>query len=131
MEEIHNGPLGEGFTVLGLMQVCLRRAVAPKCRSTGFGVMCNKEPVFRLATLSRCLCTYAEEQGMVMVTASSFVPGEAMPPCPDVLQEGGTVSLVHPKGSLDHTLCSRASALFLHRSTVMPSGLHAEHHMDL
>lgn len=52
------GPLGKGLAVLGLIQVCPRRAVAQKCRGVEFGIKHNKEPVSKLATL----CTYAEEQ---------------------------------------------------------------------
>ena len=33
-----------------------------------------QQPVSRLATLSRCLCSYAEGQGREMVLAGSFVP---------------------------------------------------------
>ena len=49
-------PLGEGLTVLGMVQVCPRRAVAPMSRNLEFGVKHSKKPVFRLADLSKCLC---------------------------------------------------------------------------
>ena len=67
------GPPAEGFTMLGLMKICPRRAVTPKHRGMEFGVKSSKEPVSRLATLSRCLCTYAERHGSAMVPTNSFV----------------------------------------------------------
>ena len=49
----------------------------PECKGVGFAGKHAKEPVFGLAALSRCLCAYAEEYVRQMMTAGSFVPGEA------------------------------------------------------
>ena len=68
-------PLGGSLTALGLMQVCFRRAVTPKCRCVKFGVKFSKELMSTYATFG----TYAEEQGSIMVPTSSFVPRESMP----------------------------------------------------
>lgn len=40
------------------------------------------------AALIRFLCSYASEQGSTLAPASSLVPGEAMSPVPNALQEG-------------------------------------------
>ena len=72
---------------LRLMPVCPRRGVAPKCRGMEFGGKLSKEPVFRLATLSRCLCTHVEWGGDGNGTGS-FVPRETMPPLPDASKKG-------------------------------------------
>ena len=81
------------LTAFVLMQGCPGRAVPSKCRGVEFGVKHSKEQVSRLAALSRCSHTYAEGQGRAMAPTSSFVPREAMPPVPDVVQEDGIVSL--------------------------------------
>ena len=112
--------VGEGFTALALMQVCSRRAVAPKHRSIESGVKCSKEPVSRLVALSGCLCAYAEEQRREMAPASYSVPREEMPPLPYVLQEGGNVS----QGTLRPHHLPGLSAHLLHRSTVVPIRFH-------
>lgn len=52
--------------MLGLMHFCYRRAVAPKYRHMEFRVKKSQEPGSRLATLSRCVCTYAEGWDCVM-----------------------------------------------------------------
>lgn len=57
MAQIHDGALGVGLAMLGLVQVCPRRAAAHK--SLEFGIKCSKNPVFRLAAHSRCPYIYA------------------------------------------------------------------------
>lgn len=52
----HNGCPGEGLTLLGLVPVCLRRAVTPTCRSMEFRGKHSRKPESRLAILSSCLC---------------------------------------------------------------------------
>lgn len=64
----------------------------PEHEGMGLGAKHAKQPISRLGTFSRYVCTYAEGQGREMVLAGSFVPLEAMPPLTDVLQEEGTVS---------------------------------------
>ena len=63
-------------------------------QSTGikFGAKPTKETLSRLGTLSRHLCTHAVGQGREMVPSSYFIPGKAMPPLSDALQNGGTIS---------------------------------------
>lgn len=85
MVGICTSPLGEGLATLGLMQVCPRRTVASKHRGVEFGGKHSKKLVFRLASLSRCLCTYAERRGREMVPAGSFVPGVALACLPHML----------------------------------------------
>lgn len=83
---------GVGLTALELMHVCPRRAFAPKCRYLERGVKPSKEPVSRLATVSRCLRAYAWRGVVVMAPTTCFVLGEALPRLPDALEGGGTVS---------------------------------------
>ena len=127
---ICTGPLEVSFTMLGQMQFCPGRTVAPKHRGMAFGVKHSKKPVFRLAALSRCLCAYAKGRGSVMVTAGSFVPEEAMPLLPNALKEGGTVSPIACQGVPKCTTCSQAICC-LHSSTAVPSELHTSHTPDL
>ena len=72
MAQTCTGPLEKGLT--GLVLVCLRKAVALKCRSLEFRVKHSKKLVPRLATLSRCLCPYANKWGSAMAPAGYFVP---------------------------------------------------------
>lgn len=88
----HTGPLCRVSLNWDLKQVCSRRAVTPKHNGVDFGVKHGKKPVSKLTTFCRCLCTVVEEQQILMAPAGSFVPRKAMPPLPDALQEGGTVS---------------------------------------
>lgn len=66
--------------------------VMPKHSDTGFGAKQAKQPVSGLATLSRCFCAYAKEQGRELVPTGSFVPIEVMLPLRDEFQKVGIVS---------------------------------------
>lgn len=92
----------------------------PKWRSVGFAAKQVKQPVSGLATLSTCLCAYAEV-GSEMVSAGSFVLGEAMPPLTDALQEERTV---FPPCILDEPQITQYApgllACLLSRSRVVP-----------
>ena len=77
--------LGEDLTTLGLLKFVPEGQFHQSTRGMEFEVNHSKKPVCRLATLSRCLYTYAEGQGREMAPAGSFVPVEAMPPLSDVL----------------------------------------------
>ena len=104
----HAGPLGEGLTVLGLMQVCPRRAVTPKFRGMRFGAKQSKGPVSKLATISRCLCTYAEGQGRIMAPASSFVQDRQCQFSQIHSKNWEPSFPVHPRGSSDQAICPKA-----------------------
>ena len=104
MVQAHVGPLGEDLSALGLTQICLRKAVAPKPSTVEFGVKCSKEPVCRLLTLSRGLCIYTEWQGRVM-----YLPGLLFlekNTTSQMLPNKEDLSLpVHPKKPSDGTIC--------------------------
>lgn len=92
MAQTHAVTLGEIVTLLGFMQVCPRRAVTPMRRGMGFGVNHYKEPLCRLAALSRCLCTSNEGPGRECHLQALLSLREAMPPLSILLQEGGNFS---------------------------------------
>lgn len=100
-------------------------------KTQGHGVKHSKEPASRLATLSRCLSSYAEGQAGEMAHASSFLPGEAMPPLSDTLQEGVLSLPVCPGDAQDCTVCPQAICLHSQKSTAVPSGLHTGYATDL
>lgn len=52
----HAGSLGEGLTVLWLVLVCLRRAIAGTCRGMEFMEKHSKRAASRLAALSKYFC---------------------------------------------------------------------------
>ena len=108
----------------------------PECRNMWFGAKQAKQPVSRLAALSRCLCTYAEWQGREMVPDRSFVPREVtlrMPPLTDVWrcftshQEKWTVSPHVPQEifRLRHMpqsfLCSFSPGIGQHPQASLPA----------
>lgn len=43
MVKTHDGPLKEGFAMLGLIKIGLRKKVTPKCRDVDFGVKHSKK----------------------------------------------------------------------------------------
>ena len=114
----------------GLMQVCSRMWVMPKYKGMEFGVKCSKELVSRVAALSRCLCTCSVGQRKEMVPTGFLVPGEAMPPLPDISEKGRPslpVCLL-PRGILRS---APRYLSFLHRSTALPTRLHVGHAVEL
>lgn len=107
MPGTHAGSLRGGLTMLGVLQICPRRTVAPQHRGMEFGVKCSKKLVSRLAALSRCLCAYADGQGRVVKNPTrAFVPRDEMSPLPDVLQDWGKSHSLFSKQSSDHTIFS-------------------------
>lgn len=93
-----------------------------------FGAKCAKEPVSSLATLSKCLCAYAEVWGKEMAPEGSFVPRETLSLLSDTRQEGGMCISGYPQIV---TSVPRLLACFLYRNTVAPSRLYTSHAMDL
>ena len=84
-------------------------------------VKCSKKLAPRLAALSRCLCSYASEQGSMLAPTSSFVPrGRAMTLLMHS-QEGELFLSIALRGSPDHTAHSRATALLPHQTTAKPA----------
>lgn len=77
-----------------------------------FGVYGKAQPKApRLVALSRCLCSYPNEQGSSLTPTSSFLPGEAMSPLPNALQEGELFLTEQPMGSSDHAAHFQALVL--------------------
>ena len=115
--------------MLGMASVCLVSAVAPTHRNLKFRVKCSRKPASKLAALSRCLCPYAKELGSTMQPTGSLVPGEAVPPLADTLQEGGTFSFSASQGIL--RLCHLLPGLrLLHTCTTAFARLHTGHGVD-
>lgn len=84
----HTDPLGECLAVLWLVLVCSRKPVTQLHRGFFFFFSkCNKKLSSRLAALSNCLCSNANELSSSVVPTGPFVPLEAVPFLPDVLSE--------------------------------------------
>ncbi|XP_044122054.1 complement factor H-like [Neovison vison] len=119
MVQTHTGPVQEDL--LGLKQVCPKRAVTPKHKE--FGAKYIKEE-FGLAALSRCLgkwCLSAPFSPRDTINATS----------PRCASRGGN-SLSQDIAGDPQTASSapRLSALLLHRNTAAPSRLHTGHATD-
>ena len=66
--------LGEGLGVLGLMQVCPRRAVTPNGKGVEFGVKCSNKLVSRLAAsagVSKTMLTGGGGGGVMPLTGNA------------------------------------------------------------
>lgn len=64
--------------------------------------------MYRLATLSRYFCTYAEWKGKVMALTSSLILGEEMHLSQMNSNKGKPSLPIYPKGCSDATICSWA-----------------------
>ena len=104
-----NDPLGVGVTVLWLMPVCPRRAVAPMRTGLEFMAKSRKKLMSPLAALSR--------------HPPALFRAEAVEPFQNALQEEGTISPNVTQGIFRPRCIFQASVLFLHRSTSIPARL--------
>ena len=107
----HLDHLGECLTMLRLVLVCPRKAVAQFYRRSKFMVKQSKKPTTRFVALSRCLCSYTNERDCIDA-ASSFFPWEAIPPLPSALQERDLSLAVNSRGPSNNAVCSWTSGSF-------------------
>lgn len=115
VSRINTDPLGEGLAMLLLFAVLSQKSSRTTRQQFRVYGKCSKKPAPRFEALSQCLYSYARKQG----STTSFVPGQAVPPLPNALQERELFLPVRPRGSSDHAAHSRVSVLLPYRSTTM------------
>lgn len=114
--------------MLGLVQVCLKRVVAPMHRSLEFGVKHSKKPASSLATLSRCLYPYSKKWGSTVVPPALLSPKR---PChlSQMCSKNEELFLPGPLwGSSEAIICP---CLLFHMSTEVSSRVDTSHNMEL
>lgn len=85
--QIHTDPLGEGLAMLLPFANLSHKSSCMTSSCLESMVKCSKKPTPRLIALSWCLFL-CQGMGQYVGTTSSSVPGKAVPPLPDALQEG-------------------------------------------
>jgi len=109
--------LGDSLAMLLLFAVLSQKSSRTTRQQFRVYGKCSKKPAPKFAALSQCLYSYDRKQG----STSSFVPGQAVPPLPNALQERELFLPVRPRGSSDHAAHSQVSVLLPHRSTTKPA----------